>query len=74
MILNYFEESLIGLSKLPAEWRSQASLDELATFLQLNWEQRSVFYDDGQVTSSQQFLEMKGTAIKPLAPLPAAFS
>lgn len=60
MILNYFEESLIGLSKLPAEWRSQASLDELATFLQLNWEQRSVFYDDGQVTSSQQFLEMKG--------------
>ena len=60
MSLNYFEESKIGNGKLPAEWQSQASLDELATFLQLNWEQRAVFYDDGQVTSRQQFLGFTG--------------
>lgn len=60
MSLNYFEESVIGNGKLPAEWQSQASLDELATFLQLNWEQRSVFYDDGQVTSRQQFIGFTG--------------
>jgi len=60
MSLNYYEESVIGNGKLPAEWQSQASLDELATFLQLNWEQRAVFYDDGQVTSRQQFLGFTG--------------
>ena len=60
MSLNYFEETRISNRKLPAEWQSQSSLDELATFLQLNWEQRSVFYDDGQVTSRQQFLGFTG--------------
>lgn len=59
-MLNYFEESKINNSKLPVEWQSQASLDELALFLQHNWEQRAVFYDDGQVTSRQQFLEFGG--------------
>ena len=56
MVLNYFEESLIGNGKLPDEWQSQTSLDELATFLQRNWEQRAVFYNDGLLTSGQQFL------------------
>lgn len=59
-MLNYFEESRIDNGKLPAEWQSQASLDELANFLQLNWEQRAVFYDDGQVTSRQQYLAFTG--------------
>ena len=57
MLLNYYEESVIKNTKLPNEWQSQSSLDELATFLQLNWEQRAVFYNDGQITSRQQFLE-----------------
>lgn len=60
MSLNYYEESKISNGKLPVEWQSQASLDELADFLQLNWEQRAVFYDDGQVTSRQQFLDFRG--------------
>lgn len=60
MSLNYYEESKISNGKLPPEWQSQASLDELATFLQLNWENRSVFYDDGEVRSRQQFLEFRG--------------
>ena len=57
MLLNYYEESVIKNTKLPDEWQSQSSLDELATFLQLNWEQRAVFYNDGQISSRQQFLE-----------------
>lgn len=35
-------------------------MDELADFLQCNWEQRSAFYDDGKVTSRQQFLKFTG--------------
>ena len=60
MVLNCFEESTIKNKALPSEWKSQTSLDELADFLQFNWEQRSVFYDDGAVTSRQQFLEFTG--------------
>lgn len=60
MVLNVFEESSIKNSKLPIEWQSQTSLDELADFLQTNWEQRSAFYEDGQVTSRQQFLSFIG--------------
>ena len=33
MIINRYEESQIKNSKLPLEWQSQASLDELADFL-----------------------------------------
>ena len=60
MLLNYFEESIIKNSKLPVEWQSQSSLDELQAFLQLNWEQRSVFYDDGKISSRQQYLGFGG--------------
>ena len=60
MMLNYFEESAIKNKALPTEWRAQSSLDELADFLQFNWEQRSAFYDDGEITTRQQFLEFIG--------------
>ena len=60
-ILNCFEESHIKNRKLPLEWQDQSSLDELAEFLQLNWEQRSVFYEDGQITSRQQYLGFTGS-------------
>lgn len=60
MMLNCFEESTIKNKALPPEWASQSSLDELADFLQFNWEQRSVFYDDGALTTRQQFLEFTG--------------
>ena len=58
--LNRFEESTIKNKHLPIEWQDQSSLDELAEFLQLNWEQRSVFYDDGKISSRQQYLTLGG--------------
>lgn len=60
MVLNYFENKTIKNHALPAEWRSQGSLDELLAFLQYNWEQRAIFYDDGKVNSRQQFLDFPG--------------
>ena len=60
MILNYYENKVIKNASLPAEWKSQESLDELLNFLQSNWEQRAIFYDDGKVNSKQQFLDFIG--------------
>lgn len=59
-ILNCFEQSIVKNRRLPEEWQSQSSLDELAEFLQLNWEQRSVFYDDGEISSRQQYIGFTG--------------
>jgi 5-methylcytosine-specific restriction endonuclease McrBC regulatory subunit McrC len=61
MVLDRFEYSKIPNDKLPSSWQSQTALDELADFLQQNWEQRSVFYEDGEVTSGQQFLDFVGS-------------
>jgi len=58
--LNYFEETHIRNNNLPVEWQSQSALDEFAQFLQVNWEQRSVFYDDNTVRSRQQFISFTG--------------
>ena len=60
MILNYYENKIIKNALLPAEWKSQESLDELLNFLQSNWEQRAIFFDDGKVNSKQQFLDFIG--------------
>lgn len=60
MILNYYENKIIKNELLPAEWKGQESLDELLNFLQSNWEQRAIFYDDGKVNSKQQFLDFIG--------------
>jgi 5-methylcytosine-specific restriction endonuclease McrBC regulatory subunit McrC len=61
MVLDRYEYSKIPNSKLPSSWQPQTALDELADFLQQNWEQRSVFYEDGEVTSGQQFLDFVGS-------------
>ena len=60
MILNRYEETVIKNQKLPQAWRSQKDLNELEEFLQHNWEQRAVFFDDGRVDSKQQFLGFTG--------------
>ena len=60
MTFNSFEETTIKNTRLPVEWQSQNALDELSEFLQLNWEQRAVFYNDGQVSTRQQFLGFVG--------------
>lgn len=66
MILNVFEEKPIRNADLPVEWQSQTALDELADFLQRNWEQRFAFYDDKQISSRQQFLSFIGQkGVKP---------
>lgn len=66
MILNIFEEKPIRNADLPVEWQSQTALDELADFLQRNWEQRFAFYDDKQISSRQQFLSFIGQkGVKP---------
>lgn len=59
-ILNCFEECPIKNKRLPEAWQSQSSLDEFAEFLQHNWEQRAVFYEDGDISSRQQFLSFTG--------------
>lgn len=60
MILHRYEESQIPNLRLPASWQSQKALTELEEFLQHNWEQRAVFYEDGKVESRQQFLGFVG--------------
>lgn len=60
MALNRYEESVIQNSKLPVSWQSAKALAELDDFLQQNWAQRSVFYEDGKVESRQQFLGFVG--------------
>lgn len=61
MVLDRYEYSRIANSKLPSSWQSQRALDELAEFLQQNWEQREVFYEDGEIKSQQQFLDFVGS-------------
>lgn len=56
MIINQYEETVLKNSILPPSWRSEKSLEELEDFLQHNWDQRSVFYDDGKFDTKQQFL------------------
>ena len=60
MVINRYENSQIKFESLPISWQSQNVLDELADFLQQNWEQRSVFYEDGTITSKQQFIAFIG--------------
>ncbi len=60
MVLNRYEYTKIANAKLPSAWQSQSALDELSDFLQQNWEQRSVFYNDEEVKTQQQFLDFTG--------------
>lgn len=60
MILSSYEETAIRNSSLPPSWRSQKGLEELEGFLQHNWDQRAVFYDDGRFDTKQQFLAFTG--------------
>lgn len=60
MALNKYEETTINNSKLPSSWKSTKALIDLEEFLQHNWEQRSVFYEDKSIDSKQQFLAFTG--------------
>lgn len=56
-MINCFEFKKIKTSKLPMSWQADGALEQLEKFLQDNWEQRSIFYTDGHVTSRQQFID-----------------
>ncbi len=60
MTLNLFEESEIDNEDLPEGWKTKSEQDDFEDFLQQNWEQRSVFYEDGKVDTKQQFLGFTG--------------
>lgn len=60
MVLNMFEESEIDNEDLPEGWKTKREQDDFDEFLQRNWEQRAVFYEDGEVDSKQQFLGFTG--------------
>ena len=51
-MINCFENQKIKTSKLPHNWSN--SLKELEEFLQLSWNQRSTFYDDGESYHGKQ--------------------
>ncbi len=64
-MINGFEFSKIKLNKLPESWQEEGAMEELESFLQENWQQRSIFYSDRQITSRQQFIDFdKKDAIK----------
>ena len=56
-MINAFEFQKIKTSKLPASWREEGALEELEQFLQENWELRSTFYTDTELTKRQQFID-----------------
>ena len=56
-MINAFEFQKIKTSKLPASWREEGALEELEQFLQDNWELRSTFYTDTELTKRQQFID-----------------
>ncbi|WP_033154898.1 McrC family protein [Pseudobutyrivibrio ruminis] len=56
-MVNGFEYTKIKSKKLPSTWQKEGVLGELEHFLQENWEQRSIFYSDYQITSRQQFID-----------------
>ena len=58
-MVNGFEHKPIKARKLPLSWQEEGALEELEKLLQSNWEQRSIFYSDGEVTSRQQFIDFE---------------
>lgn len=56
-MINAFEFQKIKTSELPASWREEGALEELEQFLQENWELRSVFYTDTELTKRQRFID-----------------
>ena len=59
MILNRYEFTEITNSDLPGEWQSQTSLEEFREFLQQNWDQRSVFYNDDDKEKKEESVDFK---------------
>lgn len=57
-MINGFEYTKIKTKDLPEKWRNDEAVDQLEKFLQDNWDQRSIFYSDGRLSSKQQFIDL----------------
>ena len=57
--MNTYEYKTIKRDKLPITWRDSSVLNQLNDFLQQNWQQRNVIFDDERLESKQQFLSFK---------------
>lgn len=53
-----FEYTIIEDKELPTSWRGSKNISALERFLQANWEQRSILYNDGDKNTKQQFLDL----------------
>ena len=57
MSINRLEHTVIKNDHLFQAWKREESLAELESFLQFNWEQRSIFYEDRNPNTKQQFIK-----------------
>lgn len=57
MSINILEHTIIKNEDLFQTWKSEESLSELESFLQFNWEQRNIFYEDRNPNTKQQFIK-----------------
>lgn len=65
MTINVFEHSVIQNAQLPPNLKAAESLNNFEDFLQTNWNQRAIFYEDNYKTSDQQFIKfIRNNAIK----------
>ena len=56
----YLEETTYENEFLPKSWRTTEALKELSVYLQFNWEQRYLFFNDELNSKRQQFLDFVG--------------
>lgn len=56
MIKNCYEFMRLNNTNIPKKWLSKSIIGDLEKFLQINWNNRSVFYSDSNSSSKQQFL------------------
>ena len=56
----YLEETTYENGLLPKSWRTTEALRELSDYLQFNWEQRYLFFNDESKNKRQQFLDFTG--------------
>ena len=56
-MINAYEFQKIKTSQMSTAWQEEGALEELERFLQENWELRSAFYTDMELTKRQQFID-----------------
>ncbi len=57
--MNGLEYEKIKIEQLPKSWQSETALRNFQNFLQSSWQERKIFYSDGQGTTNQQFINFE---------------